>query len=339
MHIDVVDPGGPAFEAWFGVMQACEREDRPDEVGYLAHEVRAAAVEGGGADPDAAVALLSCTVDGRVIGAARYDSPRRDNLHLAEVELYVHPDARRHGVARALTDDVEARCRADGRTTVIGYSDEPPGRPSAMSLGAGDALGYRAAQLEARRDIDLPLDPERVAALEAECAPYAEDFDVVTWRDRVPEQQLDDLAVLNQRMSTDAPMADLDIAEEAYDGARMRRFEQRALDMGRVLVGAGAIHRSTGRMVAYTDQAAPLAAPERAYQWNTIVLSEHRGHRLGTLVKLACLQRLSSEVPQARLITTWNALENTPMIRVNDALGARVNGELVAWQKRLGQAG
>ncbi|TAL24479.1 MAG: hypothetical protein EPN99_02770 [Frankiales bacterium] len=88
--------------------------------------------------------------------------------------------------------------------------------------------------------------------------------------------------------------------------------------------------------MAYTTVGIPLAAPERVYQWDTLVLKEHRGHRLGTLVKLACLQRVAEEVPQARVISTWNAAENAPMIRVNDALGARVNGQLVNWQKRLG---
>ena len=41
------------------------------------------------------------------------------------------------------------------------------------------------------------------------------------------------------------------------------------------------------------------------------------------------------EVSEVRFISTWNAAENEPMIRVNDALGARVNGQLVNWQKRL----
>jgi len=79
----------------------------------------------------------------------------------------------------------------------------------------------------------------------------------------------------------------------------------------------------------------PLSEPARAYQGDTIVLSEHRGHRLGIVVKLACLRLLSGQVPQARVITTWNAEENVAMIRVNDALGARVNGTSTAWQKRL----
>ena len=337
MHVTQVDPqDGTSVAAWHAVRQAVEQDERPGEACALLDEVRASAVVGSGPDPDTAVVLLSVEVGGEVVGAARLDTPRRDNLHLAEVEVFVHPGARRRGVGRSLVAEVERRLEADGRSSLIGYTDEPPGRSSAMTCGAGQALGFVQAQQEVRRDIDLPLDTERAAVLDAEVSPYAVDFDVVTWRDAVPDSLVDDLAVLHQRMSTDVPMADLDITEEAYDAARVRRHEALASAMGRALFGAGAVHRGTGRLVAYTDQAVPLSEPARAYQWNTIVLSEHRGRRLGTLVKLACLRRLADEVPQARVITTWNAEENAAMIRVNDALGARVNGGSTAWQKRLG---
>ena len=223
MHILQVDPHDEvALAAWFAVQQAVERDERPDEVCTLLHEVRAAAVVGSGSDPDSASVLLSalCVGEGggdEVVGAARLHLPRRDNLHLAEVELYAHPAVRRRGVGRALVTELERVLRADGRTSLIGYTDEPPGRPSAMTQGAGQGLGFVKAQEEVRRDIDLPLDPGRSAVLETEIAPYAADFDVVTWRDAVPEHLLDDLAVLHQRMSTDVPMADLDITEEVFD--------------------------------------------------------------------------------------------------------------------------
>ena len=112
-------------------------------------------------------------------------------------------------------------------------------------------------------------------------------------------------------------------------------MQKLALTAYRSSCGAGAVHRPTGRMVAYTTMGIANAAPQRVHQWETLVLSEHRRRRLGTLVKLAALQRVAQEVPQARLLTSWNAQENAPMVRVNDALGARVNGQVVLWQKRL----
>ena len=337
MHIEQVDPRDPdAFAAWFAVAEQVQQQVRPGEPAWLPHEIRASALSALEPDRDRDRWLLAARDGDQVVGAARVDLPLRDNLHLAEVELYTSPPEQCRGVARALLAELERRCRASGRTTLLGYSDEVPvAGGSPMSRGAGAALGFTVGQSEVRRDIDLPLNPDRVAALEAESRSYATDFDVVTWGQSVPEPLLADLAHLHQRMSTDIPLGELDITEESFDGPRVRRHERLALAMDRSLFAAGAIHRPSGRMVAYTDMAVPRAAARRAYQWNTIVLAEHRGHRLGTLIKLAALQELSAAYPQAQFITTWNAEENRAMIRVNDALGARVNGGSMAWQKRL----
>ena len=43
-----------------------------------------------------------------------------------------------------------------------------------------------------------------------------------TWRDEIPAERLDDVAVLWTRMSTDAPSAGLDQHEERWDAARVR---------------------------------------------------------------------------------------------------------------------
>ena len=118
---------------------------------------------------------------------------------------------------------------------MIAYADEPPGRPSAAVRGAAERLGFTQEQVEIRRDIALPVPTELAAGLQDACAPYVGDFDVVTWRDAAPDALVDDLALLHQRMSTDVPMAELDITEGAFDGARVRRHEQLARDMGRTL--------------------------------------------------------------------------------------------------------
>lgn len=337
MQIDEVDPGdAEEFARWFAVVDAWQRDARPDEPGWLLPETRELALAGARPDADERVVTLAARDGEQVVAAARMTLPLTDNQHACELLVVTHPAHRRRGAGRALVREVERRVRAEGRSTLIAMSEELPGEEGrSASRGFGPAVGFEPAQVEVRRDIDLPLDPAVVAGLAAVVAEHAREYDVRTWRDVIPEELVEDQAHLHRRMSTDVPLGDLDWQEEEWDPARLRREEQQVRDMDRSYFGAVAVHRPTGRSVAYTTMGVPLSRPERAYQWDTLVLEEHRGHRLGTLVKLACLQRLAEEFPQTRFISTWNAQENSPMIRVNDALGARTNGQLVNWQKRL----
>lgn len=335
MH--VVDPHDEAaFSAWFEVLRVSEQHDRPGEPGELLHEQRAGAVAGATADPDTAIVLLAACEGDQVVGVARLELPRRDNLHLAEAVLAVRPEARRRGVGRALEAELTRLVREHGRTTVLGFSDEPPGTEG-RSPGrlVGRALGYDVAQVEVRRDIDLPLPAERVAALAELCRPHTADYAVRTWWDRCPDDLVDDRAELSRAMSTDIPKDQLDWREEVWDAARVRRSEARVVEQDRSFVCAGAVHLPSGRLVAYTDLGLPRSEPRRAYQWDTLVLSSHRGRRLGMLVKLAALQELATISPVTGFISTWNAQENAHMIVVNDALGARTSGALAVLQKVL----
>jgi hypothetical protein len=74
---------------------------------------------------------------------------------------------------------------------------------------------------------------------------------------------------------------------------------------------------------------------ELGYQWDTIVSREHRGHRLGLLVKLANLRLLREVSPKTRYLNTWNADDNAPMVAVNDALGYRPVEVTQEWQLEL----
>ena len=338
MRIETVDPrDDSSFREWFEVVEVDEAFARPGEPGVLHHEEQRASVDALRPEADFRHVLLAAHDDGRCVGAARVELPQRDNLHTCEVELVVHPGARRRGVGRALCGQVEQVAREQGRTAAACYADEPPGSEG-RSAGrlAALALGWEVAQVEARRDIDVPIEPDRASSLEASCLPYAVDYGIRTWVDRCPDDLVDDRAELSRTISTDVPLDGLDWREEAWDAARVRRGEDRAAAMDRTLVNAGAVHLPTGRMVAYTQLAVPRSRPERAYQWDTVVTAQHRGRRLGTLVKLAALRQLSDRSPGTRFVSTWNAQENTPMIRVNDALGARVNGGLATVQKVLG---
>jgi hypothetical protein len=162
---------------------------------------------------------------------------------------------------------------------------------------------------------------------------------VRTWVSSCPDDLLEDRALLSRRMSTDAPHGDLPLEEKDWDAARVRRAEALLRAQGRERLGAGAVHRASGRMVAFTELAYSLGQPERALQWDTLVLREHRGARLGLLLKLANLRVLTERSPGTRLVSTWNAVDNAPMVAVNEALGARANGQVVEWVRQVSRTG
>ncbi|HZW41277.1 MAG TPA: hypothetical protein VFE99_03160, partial [Agromyces sp.] len=63
---------------------------------------------------------------------------------------------------------------------------------------------------------------------------------------------------------------------------------------------------------------------------------EHRGHRLGLLIKAALHEAVRAHSPETSAITTFNAEENRYMLDVNEALGFAPIGYQGVWQKNLG---
>jgi GNAT superfamily N-acetyltransferase len=343
VHIEQIDPrDDAAFAEWFAVVEASQQLARPGEVDDLPGDLQAAAVDGmpgddGSAPPDEQYELLLVRHEGRPVAAGRVELPMADNRHAVGVLLHVLPEVRRHGVGALLLAEVERRARRAGRTTLMAEIDEPPDE---QGRSAGRAFarrhGFRPVLVEVRRDLTLPVDPARLDALEAACAPLAQEYAIRSWRDRCPDDLLDDRAELGRRISTDAPLGELSWEEEEWDADRVRRREERVARSGRTTVSAGAVHRASGRLVAFTEVAASTGAPALVHQWETVVLREHRGHRLGTLVKTAVVRRLQQELPEARVVATCNAATNRHMIAVNEALGFRTNGLWVAVQRELG---
>jgi hypothetical protein len=68
------------------------------------------------------------------------------------------------------------------------------------------------------------------------------------------------------------------------------------------------------------------ADPGWGFQMNTVVRREHRGHRLGLLLKIAMMELLATTEPQLERIVTWNGQSNEYMISVNEAMGYTVFG-------------
>lgn len=278
-------------------------------------------------------------LDGVPAGYLTIGLPQRENLENASVGLAVHPDHRRRGAGRALHAYLLQRLAELGRKRY--YSDTVaslPGGPERLVAGAefATAMGAAMALPEVRRRLDLTTVPEQVWRELGESArPAAAGYQVVTWRDRTPDEFAADAGYLDGRLISDAPTGDLVWDAAAVDVSRLREKEGMLAAYQLRTYSAGAVHEQSGRLVALTTIGRQHNAPWHAWQWITLVDPEHRGHRLGALVKVANLQFALAHEPQLRVVDTWNAAVNEHMISINEAMGFRPVDRWVSWQQEV----
>jgi hypothetical protein len=136
-------------------------------------------------------------------------------------------------------------------------------------------------------------------------------------------------------MSTDVPQGDLDFGEETWDAERVRVYLQDRVDSGQRLLTTLVEHVPSGEIAAGTSFLLQDGLPAFVFQEETIALKEHRGHRLGMLVKAVNLRELVTRYPATERVHTFNAEENAHMLGINVALGFRPSGAEAALQKRL----
>jgi GNAT superfamily N-acetyltransferase len=272
------------------------------------------------------------------IGCVKLTMPVHDNLGNADVDLAIHPEHRGQGLGRRLAETMLARVRALGRTNVTAEVSTALGQDARRTPGALLAQRFGAVPVltERRRLLDLSgIEPSMLAGPEAEAAARAAGYTLMQWVDRAPDSDVDDLAALMVAMSTDSPTGELLTEPEVWDAARYRATEDSAVARDRKRIGTAARDDATGRLVGFSDIGVSVVRPDVGYQWDTIVQGDHRGHRLGLLMKAANLRALREHSPTTRYINTWNAEVNTAMVAVNDALGYRPVEVMEEWELRL----
>jgi GNAT superfamily N-acetyltransferase len=283
----------------------------------------------------------------------------RENLGSAFVHVDVLEEFSGRGIGRALLRHAEALAAAAGRSILQSYTEHPAGpdpdirdatvRPAtgtgalpADARGVRFALqaGYRLEQVSRFSALDVRAHAASWDALEREAlAAAGEDYELVSWTGRCPEELAGQLAVLMSRMSTDAPTGDLSYDPEDWDVARVRHVEDTWQRAGLESLVAAARHRGSGELAAYSVLQLTPSKPWLGDQDDTLVAAGHRGHRLGMLVKIRNLRRLLAEYPQVERVITFNAAENGHMLAINVALGFRAAGYDGEWQRTVGSAG
>lgn len=278
--------------------------------------------------------------EGAVIGALQYSMPNRDNQHLIELELEVHPEHRRGGVGTALLEFTERRAAELGRDTILAFATESlEGGPRFDHSGRefAKARGYAVVDQEIHRRNDLTLvGDDELGRLYAEAWENAAGYELVQWVNECPDELVDGMAMLNERMYTDPPMGeDLDIRPAVYDAARIRNTEWTAIERGQTQFNSAIVHVESGELAGMSNICLLPGEELHAWQQDTIVEEKHRGHRLGMILKIANQRLLRRYRPQIRYVHTWNAEVNDHMIAINEAMGYRPLCRDLDVQKKL----
>jgi RimJ/RimL family protein N-acetyltransferase len=335
MRLERLDPARDRdFLAWFETFDRSSRAELPDSDTWKPEEWRARC----GDDTTARSWHLLVDADTmpHPVAVAGCEITRLDNLTWARGELHVDPDHRRRGHGTAALASLEAYVAALGRRELVIMSEEgPAGRPLSASRAFASARGYELAEEMVLMTMDWPAVREHLNRVRENFTGSGDRYDIECWRGGVPERWLADRAHLAAVMPLEAPHTGDQVTQEVWDAGRVREHEVEVSSMSRDLFIGGAIDRRDGRLVGFTELTVPLRPDAVAYQWDTIVLRAHRGHRLGGLMKLAVLTELSAADVAVSQIKTFNDVTNSWMIEVNRRLGAEPSGHRMKWRRQF----
>lgn len=292
--------------------------------------------------------VLLARIGGAIAGRGVLQT-QRDEREVGWVDLQVLPEFQGRGLGGELARALDALADEAGLARLITYAVSPdaPGERLAPPTGFGSVparnrevrflldRGWTLEQVERGSRFALPGDPDALDALRRAAEDHSRDYRVRTWVDATPAELLDGMAALQTRMSTDAPSAGLGEPLDVWTTERFANNEALLLDAPQQLLSAAAVHKASGQLAGFTRLSVPNDTTRAVNQWDTIVLREHRGHRLGMLLKIANLQLLEEAAPGHPSVLTWNAEENRPMLAVNEAVGFVPIGYEGAWKKQL----
>ena len=294
--------------------------------------------------------MWTVVVDGRLVGRVGVDLPLEDGSKVAFFLIELLKDVQGRGIgSTAYTELVEPAAREHSRTVLQSWAEqnEAPGPRLEAPTGFGGVPadhpatrfylrhGYRLEQVERCSAFDLQGSFDGVERLLAQAREAARDYRVVTWTAPTPSEYVAGYGWMKSRMITDAPAAALEFDEEEWDAARVARHDSTYTSSGRLLHVTAAQHIATGELCAFNELVIGKDRTEATHQEDTLVLKEHRGHRLGMLVKCANLMAWREMAPDSPRVITYNAEENRPMLDINEAIGFVPISYEGAWKKVL----
>jgi len=259
--------------------------------------------------------------EGTMVGAMSLWFPLLDNLTKCWGAVGVDPDHRCRGVGSALVAQIVTRMVQEDRTTMVTETAYPFDRREDHPYRRfAEAHGFTVAIDEIRRILPLPVDPALLQTLAIESAPHHATYRIESFVDSLPDELLASYCALSNQLGVDAPTGDVDFEAESMTPELWLEHVAKEKEMGRTRLTTVAID-GTGTVVANTDLIMPPEPSPDVWQWGTLVDRGHRGHRLGTAVKVRNLQQLAAVGSGRVRVLTCNAETNHHMVDINVRLG------------------
>ncbi|HEX6967927.1 MAG TPA: GNAT family N-acetyltransferase [Micromonosporaceae bacterium] len=235
------------------------------------------------------------------------------------IDLLVHPNWRRQGVARELLNAAARRAWQEG---IRSLGVEVVGATPAVSFY--ESLGFTREFTEIRSVLSLPaVDWAAIERMAAGPRPgYRIEFHV----GRPPDELLDTYAALKAE-ARDPDDGDLDLRPSSYDAQRLRDSLDCLHRRGMQPYIVVAVEEATGTVVGLTEVVVPAQHPTRADQYDTIVRPDHRVHGIDRAIKARMLLELRSAEQKLSEVQTWNAHANEAIRKVNAELGFQPDRE------------
>ncbi|HLM64711.1 MAG TPA: GNAT family N-acetyltransferase [Acidimicrobiales bacterium] len=323
---EITSADSPGFAAAMVVRREFDAVDEPDDpplpeeewagelFGPATHEPRRAWVATLGGRP-AGVLVAQRLLDG-------------ENDGRAILELIVHPDLRRRGVARTLLATGLPELAEDGVDDVLGWPYDDSGNALSARLGLTSRQDERCSRLRIA-DVD---EAQQRSWIHDAPGP-AKGYRLVQWQGVCPDEHLTPFRQASDALA-DAPLDDMELATPPLTDEQVREREEgwarRTWQASTSLVLA-----PDGGGAGMTQLFVAPGRPQFGHQGDTGVVAAHRGHALGRWLKAANLAQARAAHPELAVVQTYNAQSNPWMLAINVEMGFRPHRTFATYQGSL----